>query len=92
MRYIKFSCDNGLPSCAQEFYKKFSDETTDKEIVEYSTSVLEEEYGFFDDDRFIEYEDYDDPNEAETAYHENCCVDWEELSEEEWKNEAIAIL
>ena len=91
MRYIKFTCSNGYCGCDEDFYEKFEDNATDHEIDTMGYEILENSYSFYDDDRFIELEDYaeeygeDAYSVAMDDYHMDCDIYWEEITQEDYE-------
>ena len=76
--YIKITCSNNFCGCDEDNYFEVEDTT---EINSLCQDCLEE-YAFLEpDSRFI---DVDDEEEYE-EYQENLCVDWEEISKEEYE-------
>lgn len=91
MRYIKFTYDNGYCGCDEEVYEAFEDGTDDLEIEEYGYEGIQM-YSFYEpDDRFVSEDDYDSEDEymdAYDEYQENIEVSWEEVSKEEFEENA----
>ena len=76
-KYFKITCSNNYCGCDEEFYVK----ENENEIDDIADEILTNYYSFFEpDDRFIDTDD----DEAYEDYQENCCVDYEEITEEEY--------
>lgn len=93
MRYVKFTCSNGYCGCDEDFYEKFEDNTTDHEIDMMGYEILENSYGFYEDDRFIDVEDFAEYKEDAYAmamedYQMYCEFSWEEITQEEYEENA----
>lgn len=91
MKYIKFTYSNGYCGCDEEVYAAFDDGVDDSEIEEYGCDGLQM-YGFYEpDSRFVDEDDYDsedDYMDAYDEYQENIEVSWEEISKEEFEENA----
>ena len=75
-RYICFAFSNGYCGCDIQEFIAFPSDYSDKNISDYGNDMLNdyaEDYrpAFLDDD--------------EEVYYENCSFSWEDVSEEEWK-------
>ena len=75
-----------FPSCDEWRFFSFPVGTTDKEIEETLEEELEDFLTQYDDDRFIPYEDYEDPEEAYEEYAQNSCYGWDEISKEQYND------
>jgi len=92
MKYIKFTCSNGFCGCNEEFYEMVEDDTN---LDILATEILENQYSFNEPDgRFLTHssgwgdEDYEEYEEDYDEYMENICVDWEEITKEEYEENA----
>lgn len=76
-RYICFSFSNGYCGCDIQEFIAFPSDYSDKNVSNYGNDMLND-YA----------EDYCpaslDENDKE-VYYENCSFSWEDISEEEWK-------
>ena len=76
--FIRITCNNDFCGCDEEFYTQVA---TEEEAEEVSEEYLHSVYGFSDpDDRFCDMED----EESVEEYYESLSVWWEEISEEEY--------
>ena len=79
--YIKITCSNGYCGCDETDFFEVTDTT---EINKLCTECLDN-YSFLEPDvRFI---DMDNDEEWE-EYEDGLCVEWEEISKEEYEEEA----
>ena len=92
MKYIKFTCSNGYCGCDEEFYEMVEDDT---DIYSFAQEILEHAYSFYEPDgRFLAHssgfgdEDYPEYEEDYDKYMDDVCIDWEEISEEEYERNA----
>lgn len=92
MKYIKFTCSNNYAGCDENFYETFDDNVTEDDLIEAGEDILRNEYGFYDpDERFVSEYDFDTEDEFSDAYDEyraECDVSWEEISKEEFDENA----
>jgi len=81
MKYYKIVCSNGYCGCDEEFYEELEN---DENIDIIADNILYNYYDFAEpDERFI---DTDEDYEAELdAYQEKLEVWYEEITEEEYK-------
>lgn len=98
MRYIKFY--GATPFCGTDFedYEEFEDDTTDEYLNEEAASRAYDNGGMYENietDYSICREDYDSEEEYESAfsdasdeYYAECTGDWEEVSYEEFLENA----
>lgn len=93
MKYIKFICSNGFSSCNEEFYEEVEDNI---DIDNMAQEILVNKYSFYElDERFLTDssgfgdEDYDEFEEDYDEYMENLDVYWEEITKEEYKENAL---
>ena len=98
MRYIKFY--GGTPFCGTDYeeYEAYEDDTTDEVLDEEAASKAYDNGGMYEDienDYSICREDYDSEEEYESAlseasdeYYAECSGDWEEVSYEEFLENA----
>jgi len=76
--FIKIICSNGFCSCDEEFFEIVNNEEEADELTEEAFSW----YGFAEPDgRFCDMDD----EEAIEEYYENLSAWWEEISEEEFR-------
>lgn len=92
MKYYKFTCSNGYCGCDEKFYEKVEENT---DVDELAQEILENEYSFYEPDgRFLTHSsgfwDYDYPeyDEDYDEYMENLSVDWDEITKEEYEENA----
>lgn len=92
MKYIKFTCSNRYCGCDEDFYEMIEDDT---DIYLLAQEILENEYSFYEPDGwFLAHfsgfgdEDYPEYEEDYDEYMDNVCIDWEEISEEEYERNA----
>ena len=92
MFYFKFTADT--PYCGTELvdYQKFEERPTDAELDEIAEDIARSNAESFeylvigwDDDSF---EDEDEEAEALENYYADCCGSWEEITEEEFEENA----
>ena len=91
MKYYRITCSNDYAGCDEDFYVALEDPN---EIEEYATEILYNQYSFAEPDgRMLpgasdfwdtDYEGYD---EEYDEYVNNLCVDWAELTKEEYEEE-----
>ena len=85
--YIKMTFSNGCCGCDEEIYRKFNDDWSNSDLDDYAEEYLRNWYSFYDDDRFVDSDDYDteeEYNEAYAEYQDNCYFNYEECTEEEY--------
>lgn len=92
MFYFRFTADT--PYCGTELvdYQKFEERPTDAELDEIAEDLAHNNAeGFeylvtgWDDDNF---DDEDEEAEAIENYYADCCGSWEEITEEEFEENA----
>lgn len=92
MFYFRFTADT--PYCGTELvdYQKFEERPTDAELDEIAEDIARSNGESFeylvigwDDDNF---EDEDEEAEALENYYADCCGSWEEITEEEFAENA----
>lgn len=92
MFYFKFTADT--PYCGTENtgYRKFEERPTDAELDEIAedfNALNAENFEYLVTDWDDEYfDDEDERAEALDYYHNDCTCTWEEITEEEFENEA----
>jgi hypothetical protein len=89
MKYYRFNCSNGYPTCDEEIYDILED---DENVEAYANIILHDKYSFAEPDgRFLDGAsdiwdtDYEGYEEEYDEYVENLSIDWEEITEEEYK-------
>lgn len=81
MKYYKIVCSNGYCGCDEEFYEALEDNVDINTIAE---EILWNDYCFAEpDERFINTDE--DYNAELEAYEEDLGVWYEEITEEEYK-------
>lgn len=84
-KYYKFYCSNGYCGCDEEFYEEVED---DCNIDEYAEDILFNNYSFaVPDGSFICGKSWNDEitDEEYDEYQENLCVDYKEITKEEYE-------
>ncbi len=84
MKYYKITCSNGYCGCNEDFYEELED---DENIDEIADDILFNYYGFAEPDGRFVGKSWDDEitDEEYDEYQQNLCVDWEEITEEEYR-------
>lgn len=97
MRYIKFYLSIGFCGCDDERYVAFKDDITDSEIDKYGIELAEDHADSYRDyehfglmgcrEDYYSDEEYEEAyEEAEYSFNEWIKSSWEEIDEEEWKD------
>ena len=89
MKYIHFICSNGYCGCDEDFYEEFEDNITDEEIEKIADDIIHESYSWYNDtEDFVadadDFETEEEYLESVAWYQEDCTIDWEEITEEEY--------
>jgi len=92
MKYIKFTCSNGYCGCDEEIYEEVEENT---DVDELAQEILTNCYSFYEPDgRFLTHSsgwndyDYDEYEEDCDEYEQNLSIDWEEVTKEEYEENA----
>lgn len=92
MKYFKITCSNGYCGCEEEWYEEMCDDVF---LSDFDAMILEDYvqlYAFFEpDSRFVDRDNYETEEEYEEAYaeyQENISVDVEEITKEEYEENA----
>lgn len=89
MKYFKITCSNGYCGCEEAQYEEVLDDIVESDfyLEDYvqSYSFLEPDSRFVDRDNYETEEEYED---AYAEYQENISVDVEEITKEEYEENA----
>ena len=87
MRYIKIEVGNGYCGCDNTEYVEFENDITDAEIDAYAIELARDNAESFEHVATGWDEDFETENDRE-FYYEGAWFEWEEISEEEYNEEA----
>ena len=82
--YVRINLSNGYCGCEETVAVKFPVDTPSEEIDKYAEEEYYEYMCSWDDERFVDYDEYDDPDEAFNDYCENGSHDWEYITKEQF--------
>lgn len=85
-RYVKAEFYNGFPACDECRFYSFPAGTTYKEIEATLEAEFEDFLAQYNDNRFVPYDDYEDPEEAYDEYAQNSYYGWDEISKERYND------
>lgn len=95
MKYIKFTYGTGLCGTDDECYLSFADNYTTKDLDAYASDLafdnasshidIERDYGIYQEEYDTEEEYEEAYAQAEASWDEEVWYEWEEVTEEEWR-------
>lgn len=82
--YVRVNLSNGYCGCEETSGVKFPANTSLEDIDYYVEEMYNEYMSSWDDERFVDYDEYDDADEAFDEYCANGSHDWEYITKEEF--------